>query len=462
MLSRILRGQKGAFLVLTAILVPVIFLFTCLAADLGKGWAYQSKLQNAADAAVLAGAYVYKVNQDQGNTRTRIKEYMNSNMGRDGYKIDRIRYRYKEGDPTKGTLISLYASAEVPTNFISIIGQDSMHVSVVSTAKVTPDGKGSSGIFDYAIYGGHKGRPHDMAWDNSYPWDQNALYFNHPYLHIKGKVHADGPIYLTNNVINGRRAFMVDPGNFTTSIANDRDLWSNFSDNYWDHVNETEGQGLYTHDDWIRSPYSWAQGQYTWRHYMRLGFDDGTAAGRDVVASENYVAQSGARDISLSPSNSNTSGIYSLVEKYRNSSDESVYVRTDGHYSDTNRGGDGFNDYREYKVIIVDGDIAINPNNYQSQSDSDYMIIISLHGNVTIAPSGDKPLRALVYAPQGDVTLYAGAGLVGSIVAQSVQAQSDVTWKDFGFSGGSGSSGSSGAEGGVTLYKDDDSSYTDA
>lgn len=234
MLSRILRGQKGAFLVLTAILVPVIFLFTCLAADLGKGWAYQSKLQNAADAAVLAGAYVYKVNQDQGNTRTRIKEYMNSNMGRDGYKIDRIRYRYKEGDPTKGTLISLYASAEVPTNFISIIGQDSMHVSVVSTAKVTPDGKGSSGIFDYAIYGGHKGRPHDMAWDNSYPWDQNALYFNHPYLHIKGKVHADGPIYLTNNVINGRRAFMVDPGNFTTSIANDRDLWSNFSDNYWD------------------------------------------------------------------------------------------------------------------------------------------------------------------------------------------------------------------------------------
>lgn len=263
MLSRILRGQKGAFLVLTAILVPVIFLFTCLAADLGKGWAYQSKLQNAADAAVLAGAYVYKVNQDQGNTRTRIREYMNSNMGRDGYKIDRIRYRYKEGDPTKGTLISLYASAEVPTNFISIIGQDSMHVSVVSTAKVTPDGKGSSGIFDYAIYGGHKGRPHDMAWDNSYPWDQNALYFNHPYLHIKGKVHADGPIYLTNNVINGRRAFMVDPGNFTTSIANDRDLWSNFSDNYWDHVNETEGQGLYTHDDWIRSPYSWAQGQYT-------------------------------------------------------------------------------------------------------------------------------------------------------------------------------------------------------
>lgn len=219
MLSRILRGQKGAFLVLTAILVPVIFLFTCLAADLGKGWAYQSKLQNAADAAVLAGAYVYKVNQDQGNTRTRIKEYMNSNMGRDGYKIDRIRYRYKEGDPTKGALISLYASADIPTTFIRIIGKDSMHVSVVSTAKVTPDEKGSSGIFDYAIYAGHKGKPHAISWDNSYPWDQNALYFDHPYLHIKGKVHADGPIYLTNNVINGRRAFMVDPGNFTTSVA---------------------------------------------------------------------------------------------------------------------------------------------------------------------------------------------------------------------------------------------------
>lgn len=279
MLSRILRGQKGAFLVLTAILVPVVFLFACLAADLGKGWAYQSKLQNASDAAVLAGAYVYKANQDQGSTRSRMDTYMASNMGSDGYKIDRIRYRYKEGDPTKGALISLYASADIPTTFIRIIGKDSMHVSVVSTAKVTPDEKGSSGIFDYAIYAGHKGKPHAISWDNSYPWDQNALYFDHPYLHIKGKVHADGPIYLTNNVINGRRAFMVDPGNFTTSVATDRDLWSNFADNYWDHVNETEGKGLYTHDDWIPSPYSWNQGQYVWRHYMRLGFDDGTAAG---------------------------------------------------------------------------------------------------------------------------------------------------------------------------------------
>jgi hypothetical protein len=461
MLSRIFRGQKGAFLVLTAILVPVVFLFVSLAADLGKGWAYQSKLQNAADAAVLAGAYVYKANQDQGSTRNRIDTYMASNMGSGGYKIDRIRYRYKEGDPTKGALISLYASADIPTNFIRIIGKDSMHVSVVSTARVTPNEKGSSGIFDYAIYAGHKGKPHNVSWDNSYPWDQNALYFDHPYLHIKGKVHADGPIFLTNNVINGRRAFMIDPGNFTTSIASDRDLWSNFADNYWDHVNETEGKGLYTHDDWIQSPYSWSQGQYTWRHYMRLGFDDGTAAGQDVVASENYVGQSGAKDISLSPSNSNTSGIYSLVEKYRNSSDDSVYVRTDGHYSDTSRGGQGFSDYREYKIIIVDGDIAINPDNYQSQTDSDYMIIISLHGNVTIAPSQDKPLRALVYAPQGDVTLYAGAGLIGSIVAQSVKAQSNVIWKDFGFSGGS-SGGSTGSEGGVSLYPDDDSSYTDA
>lgn len=86
MLSRILRGQKGAFLVLTAILVPVVFLFACLAADLGKGWAYQSKLQNASDAAVLAGAYVYKANQDQGSTRSRMDTYMASNMGSDGYK----------------------------------------------------------------------------------------------------------------------------------------------------------------------------------------------------------------------------------------------------------------------------------------------------------------------------------------------------------------------------------------
>lgn len=50
------KAQKGAFLVFTALMIPIIFLCAGFAVDLGNAWAYKSKLQNAADAAALAGA----------------------------------------------------------------------------------------------------------------------------------------------------------------------------------------------------------------------------------------------------------------------------------------------------------------------------------------------------------------------------------------------------------------------
>lgn len=50
------RKQKGAFLVLFAVLLPVFLLLVALVSEIGRVWAYHTKLQNAADAAALAGA----------------------------------------------------------------------------------------------------------------------------------------------------------------------------------------------------------------------------------------------------------------------------------------------------------------------------------------------------------------------------------------------------------------------
>lgn len=50
------KAQKGAWIVVAALMVPVFFLFGALAMDLGEIWAYHSKMQNAVDAAALAGA----------------------------------------------------------------------------------------------------------------------------------------------------------------------------------------------------------------------------------------------------------------------------------------------------------------------------------------------------------------------------------------------------------------------
>lgn len=66
------NGQRGAFLVLAAVIIPFIFICAGFAADFGKAWAVRAKLQNAADAAVLAGAYQYSSN-DQGNVEKLIR-----------------------------------------------------------------------------------------------------------------------------------------------------------------------------------------------------------------------------------------------------------------------------------------------------------------------------------------------------------------------------------------------------
>lgn len=58
------EGQRGALLVLFALLLPVFFACAGLAVDLGNMYSYKSNLQNAVDAAALAGASGYTAGGD--------------------------------------------------------------------------------------------------------------------------------------------------------------------------------------------------------------------------------------------------------------------------------------------------------------------------------------------------------------------------------------------------------------
>ena len=57
--------QKGAILVLTALALPMLICATGLAVDLGNIYFQRSRLQNAADAAALAGAHAYADNNEK-------------------------------------------------------------------------------------------------------------------------------------------------------------------------------------------------------------------------------------------------------------------------------------------------------------------------------------------------------------------------------------------------------------
>ena len=58
--------QRGSILLLTAVLLPILIAMVGLAIDTAHLYAQQIRLQNAADAAVLAAAKEYS----QGNTNS--------------------------------------------------------------------------------------------------------------------------------------------------------------------------------------------------------------------------------------------------------------------------------------------------------------------------------------------------------------------------------------------------------
>ena len=119
------RGQQGAILVLTAFLLPFIIAFTGMAVDLGNLYVQHQRLQNAADAAVLAGAKAYAENNEKVDSHpkadARAKEYIIGqyhNLATDE-EIDTPQYKAKEYN--KQIYYRVDLSKEVPLYFLSFI-----------------------------------------------------------------------------------------------------------------------------------------------------------------------------------------------------------------------------------------------------------------------------------------------------------------------------------------------------
>lgn len=144
------KAQKGAFLVFTALMIPIIFICAGFAVDLGNAWAYKSKLQNAADAAALAGAKEYG---DNGNETVdthdeadkQAERFLIANLGSDYFKehlaegsTGKVRYQMKplaQKDSTK-TYYRVYLSAQTDTSFMKMFNYDHMDVGVEAVAVV--------------------------------------------------------------------------------------------------------------------------------------------------------------------------------------------------------------------------------------------------------------------------------------------------------------------------------------
>ena len=485
LLSRI-KNERGAYMVFFAILIPILFGCAGLAVDLGNGFARHARLQKAADAAVLAAAYVYD-KDDVTDLKTVAHTYLEANLYadtamRDNYKIDKITKRvYGDGtDETKGVLLSLYVSQNVDTTFMRILGLQKIPVSVEATARLVPDSPitGDPGVFGFTMVAGYSG-----PVENSGDLNKNAIYINSDNVYIHGKIHSNGPISIDHNNSGDKRSVFIEKGAFSSSAKTDLELWSHSQNVTWEHENNTgpKDNGFYNNDTMLRPPGHQDPG--LWVHFNRFGYDDGTSQGQDVLASNTYVDKI---NIAMKKDNSSVEKVYQYVEKYRNefsstgglyrkdessckSGEESIYLDTDGHY-DSAGSGSGFSEnYKQYKIIITDGDITVKQGNCNTSWTN--MTIISLHGNVTVnANEMNDRFKAIIYAPNGCVRYYHKVDFEGSIVAKHIY--SDVWdrsfyWNPFQFgdhgeSGDSGSSGTTGSGGvkQVKLHSNEDKDYS--
>lgn len=482
LLSRI-KNERGAYMVFFAILIPILFGCAGLAVDLGNGFARHARLQKAADAAVLAAAYVYD-KDDVTDLKTVAHTYLEANLYadtamRDNYKIDKITKRvYGDGtDETKGVLLSLYVSQNVDTTFMRILGLQKIPVSVESTARLVPDSPitGDPGVFGFTMVAGYSG-PVENSWD----LNKNAIYINSDNVYIHGKIHSNGPISIDHNNSGDKRSVFIEKGAFSSSAKTDLELWSHSQNVTWEHENNTgpKDNGFYNNDTMLRPPGHQDPG--LWVHFNRFGYDDGTSQGQDVLASNTYVDKI---NIAMEKDNSSVEKVYQYVEKYRNptgglyrkdessckSGEESIYLDTDGHY-DSAGSGRGFSENdKQYKIIITDGDITVKQGNCNTSWTN--MTIISLHGNVTVnANEMNDRFKAIIYAPNGCVRYYHKVAFEGSIVAKHIYTDvwdRSFYWNPFQFgdhgeSGDSGSSGTTGSGGvkQVKLHSNEDKDYS--
>ena len=118
-------GQQGAILVLTAFLLPFIIAFTGMAVDFGNLYVQHQRLQNAADAAALAGAKAYAENNEKVDSHPkadeRAKEYIIGQYHNLAADEDINTPQYKAKEYNQQVYYRVDLSKEVPLYFLSFI-----------------------------------------------------------------------------------------------------------------------------------------------------------------------------------------------------------------------------------------------------------------------------------------------------------------------------------------------------
>lgn len=169
---KLAKDEDGQVLILFALMLVVLMGFAALAIDIGIIAVQKSNLQNAADAAALAGA------QDLPNVGTSISAAVNV-AGLNGMKVTQNKVK-KDGDTVAVTLldstkIEVICTRNVQFTFARVLGFTDTDVTARAVAKKNPKWAGEALPF-INLDDDYKKDPKIVAWEKTGPGDFESLW----------------------------------------------------------------------------------------------------------------------------------------------------------------------------------------------------------------------------------------------------------------------------------------------
>ncbi len=126
---RRLSGRRGNVSVFVAMLAVPVMGLAGVSIDAARGYMLRSRLSSAIDAAALAAGRVI----DTGNVQADATMYFRANMPA-GYMGASVKDPTVEVSPDRETVV-VKASADLPTTFMRVFGEDNMHIAMENRAR---------------------------------------------------------------------------------------------------------------------------------------------------------------------------------------------------------------------------------------------------------------------------------------------------------------------------------------
>lgn len=141
--------QKGQILVFTAVLLPLLISACGFTVDFGNMYMHKSKLQNAADAAAIAGGYSFRDNKENIDSHPKADNASTASAKSNLTKLDGIGQHYQARMDKDGVIYyRVELSESVPIYFLRLFGVgNSTTVSADSIASIVNLGGGKNNIF---------------------------------------------------------------------------------------------------------------------------------------------------------------------------------------------------------------------------------------------------------------------------------------------------------------------------